>query len=70
MRDLLRIISSVRSEKVTEPGAIQGALKRGIQATKDGNPSLGEVTVSRTGVGAESTWHQKFNLASLRTKRV
>ena len=70
--DFVKLADSqgVRGEKVTEPGAINAALKRGIQATKDGNPYLVEVVVSRTGEGAESTWHQKFNLASQRTKRV
>jgi benzoylformate decarboxylase len=56
----------VRGEKVTDPGEIQSALRRGIQANKDGNSYLVEVVVSRVGVGAESTWHQEFNLASRR----
>lgn len=70
--DFVKLAESqgVRGEKVTEPGAIQAALTRGIQATKEGNPYLVEVVVSRTGEGAESIWHQKFNLASRRTRRV
>lgn len=54
----------IRGEKVTAAGDIQGALKRGIKATRDGNPYLVEVVIARVGGGAESTWHQKFSLAA------
>jgi len=49
---------------------VQAALKRGVQATKDGRSYLVEVMVARTGAGAESTWHQKFDLASTRKRLV
>jgi thiamine pyrophosphate-dependent acetolactate synthase large subunit-like protein len=68
--DFVKLAESqgVRGEKVSEPGAIQAALKRGIQATKDGKPYLVEVIIARVGGGAESTWHQKFSLAAQRTR--
>jgi benzoylformate decarboxylase len=68
--DFVKLAESqgVRGERVGEPGAIQAALKRGIQATKDGKPYLVEVIIARVGGGAESTWHQKFSLAAQRTK--
>lgn len=70
--DFVKLAESqgVRGEKVTEAGDIRTALKRGIQATRDGKPYLIEVIISRVGNGSESTWHQKFNLAATRTKMV
>ncbi len=44
--------------------------RRGIAATREGRPFLIDVVVSRTGGGADSTWHQEFNLAKTRTRRV
>lgn len=61
---------SVEGEKVTSPQEIEPALKRGIQKTRDGKPYLIDALVSRVGPGAESEWHQKFNLAKTRTKKV
>jgi thiamine pyrophosphate-dependent acetolactate synthase large subunit-like protein len=68
--DFVKLAESqgVRGEKVSEPAAIQAALKRGIQATKDGKPYLVEVIIARVGGGSESTWHQKFSLAAQRTR--
>ena len=45
---------------------VRGAkdMKRGIQATKNGNPYLIDVAIARTGGGAESTWHEGFKLTS------
>ena len=60
----------VEGEKVTSPADIAPAIKRGIQKTKDGKPYLIDVLVARVGPGAESTWHQKFNLAEKRIKKV
>jgi benzoylformate decarboxylase len=60
----------VKGEKVTAPGDIQAAFKRGTKATKDGRPYVVELIVSRFGGGAESKWHQTFNLAATRIKNV
>lgn len=70
--DFVKLAESqgVRGEKITEPGDIKAALSRGIQATRDGKPYLVEVVISRVGGGAESTWHQKFNLAAQRSRMV
>ena len=53
----------VGGERVTEADQIAPALKRGLDAQKRGEPYVIEVVISRTGGGAASTWHQKFNLA-------
>jgi len=60
----------VKGEKVTRSGDLEAALKRGVQATRDGNPYVVEVVVSRYGGGAESTWHGSYNLAANRKKKV
>ncbi|HYM13712.1 MAG TPA: thiamine pyrophosphate-binding protein [Bryobacterales bacterium] len=69
--DFVKLAASqgVAGEKVTAPGEIEPALKRGIAATRDGRPYLVEAVIARYGGGAESTWHQKFNLAERRKRR-
>ena len=70
--DFVKLAESqgVRGEKVTEPGGIKAALKRGLQATAEGTPYLVDVVIARVGAGAESTWHQKFSLASLTRRKM
>jgi benzoylformate decarboxylase len=46
------------------------ALRRGIAATRAGQPFLIDVAVQRTGPGADSTWHQEFSLAGMRKRKV
>lgn len=49
---------------------LRAAIRRGIQATRDGNPYLIDVVIARFGGGAESTWHQGYRLAPERTRMV
>jgi benzoylformate decarboxylase len=49
---------------------LRPALRRGIAATRAGEPFLLDVRVGRMGGGADSTWHQAFNLADKRTREV
>ncbi len=58
----------VKGEKANSPAEFEAALKRGIQATKNGNPYLIDAAISRTGGGAESTWHEGFKLTQRMTK--
>jgi thiamine pyrophosphate-dependent acetolactate synthase large subunit-like protein len=60
----------VPGEKVERAQELEGALRRGIDATRAGNPYLVEVEIDRYGGGAESTWYQKFSLAELRKRKV
>ena len=53
----------VKGEKVNSQSEFEAAMKRGIQATKNGNPYLLDVAICRTGGGAESTWHEGFKLS-------
>jgi len=70
--DFVKLAQSqgVSGEKVESPGEIESALKRGIAATREGRPYLVEVVIARYGGGAESTWHEKFNLAERRSRKV
>lgn len=58
----------VKGEKANNQAEFEAALKRGIQATKNGNPYLIDAAITRTGGGAESTWHEGFKLTQ-RMKR-
>jgi benzoylformate decarboxylase len=55
---------------VEDSADLRPALRRGIDATRAGTPFLVDVRVRRTGGGADSTWHQAFNLAERRNRRV
>lgn len=70
--DFVKLAESqgVLGEKVTASDQIEPALQRGIAATREGRPYVVEVVVACYGGGAESTWHQKFNLAERRKRRV
>jgi benzoylformate decarboxylase len=52
----------VKGEKANTASEFEAALKRGIQATRDGNPYVIDAQISRIGGGAESTWHEGFKL--------
>ncbi|HEU0004979.1 MAG TPA: thiamine pyrophosphate-dependent enzyme, partial [Terriglobia bacterium] len=67
--DFVRLAESqgVKGERASTAAELETALKRGIQATRNGNPYLVEAVISRIGGGAESTWHEGFKL-SQRTK--
>jgi thiamine pyrophosphate-dependent acetolactate synthase large subunit-like protein len=60
----------VSGERVESSGQLRQALQRGIAASRDGRPYLIEVLIARYGGGAESTWHESFNLASRCKRRV
>jgi thiamine pyrophosphate-dependent acetolactate synthase large subunit-like protein len=59
----------VKAERVTAGSELDAALQRGIAATRDGNPYVVEVVVARYGGGANSTWHEHFDLAQRRRIR-
>ncbi len=64
--DFVKLAESqgVAGQQVTAAGDVAGALRNGIQQTRDGNPYLVEIVVARVGTGAESTWHQEFSVAA------
>ena len=60
----------VAGEQVSESAELEAALRRGVEATRDGRPYVVDVETARYGGGADSEWHQKFSLAEKRTKDV
>ena len=60
----------VGGEKVETSADLVPAIRRGIAATRAGEPYLLDVVVDRKGAGGDSTWHQRFNLAEQRAKKV
>jgi benzoylformate decarboxylase len=70
--DFTRLAASqgVAGEKVERADQLDAALQRGIRATRDGKPYVVDAVIARYGGGAESTWHEKFNLAERRKRRV
>jgi thiamine pyrophosphate-dependent acetolactate synthase large subunit-like protein len=57
----------IEGRKVTEPGDLEAALRRGVDAITAGEPYLLDVRVATVGAGADSTWHQRFKLRGQRT---
>jgi thiamine pyrophosphate-dependent acetolactate synthase large subunit-like protein len=60
----------IKGEVVADPNDIQPALKRAIQATRDGRPYLLDVLVAQAGQGANLNWYPKISVAEMRTKKV
>jgi thiamine pyrophosphate-dependent acetolactate synthase large subunit-like protein len=70
--DFVKLAQSqgVEGALVENSGDLRPALRRGIEATRAGSPFLVDVRVRRIGGGADSVWHQAFNLAELRMRQV
>lgn len=70
--DFVKLAESqgVAGERVTAGSDLRTALQRGVAATRDGRPYLVEVVIARYGGGAESAWHESFNLAARRKRPV
>jgi thiamine pyrophosphate-dependent acetolactate synthase large subunit-like protein len=56
-------VGGIRVNSVSE---LEGALRKGVQTTLDGKPFLIDVSISRIGGGADSTWHRDFKLTDQR----
>ncbi len=63
--DFVQLASSqgVMGERATTPTELEGALKRGRQAVRGGEPYMVEAVIRRIGAGADSTWHEGFKLS-------
>ena len=53
----------VPGAKVNNPNELKSAIKRGIEATRSGEPYLLDIGIARRGAGAESTWHPSYSVA-------
>lgn len=56
----------VKGERVEAAADLATALRRGVDATRDGKPYLVDVQITPIGPGAESRWYRKFSLAGQR----
>jgi benzoylformate decarboxylase len=52
----------VAGAQVCNPQELEGALRRGVEATAAGEPYVLDVRVAPVGAGADSTWYKKFKL--------
>jgi len=59
---MLAKAQGIEGTTVREPGAIEAALRRGVDAIRAGEPYLLDIRVATVGTGADSTWHQRFKL--------
>jgi acetolactate synthase-1/2/3 large subunit len=59
----------IKGEVVADPNEIAPALKRAIQATRDGKPYVLDVLVAQAGQGANMNWYPKVSIAEMRTKK-
>ena len=53
-----------------DAGELQAALKKAIQATRDGKPYIVDALIERTGPAADLVWNPPFTIAGIRTKNV
>jgi acetolactate synthase I/II/III large subunit len=60
----------IKGEVVGDPNDIAPALKRAIQATRDGKPYVLDVLVAQAGQGANLNWYPKVSIAEMRTRKV
>ena len=67
-RSLKPTTSRVKSSAI--PTTSAPALKRAIQATRDGKPYLLDVLVAQAGQGANLNWYPKVSVAEMRTRKV
>jgi len=60
----------IKGSFARDASELQAALKRAIQATRDGKPYIIDALIERTGPGADLIWHPPFTVAGIRSKNV
>jgi benzoylformate decarboxylase len=70
--DFVKLAESqgVAGVRVEHSSDLRGALQKGIDTTRGGQPFLVEVVVQKVGGGAGSEWYQEFSLAKTRKRSV
>jgi benzoylformate decarboxylase len=61
---------NIKGEQIASPEQIKPAMKRAVQATKDGRPYLIDAIIAQRGAGAGLNWHPEISIAELRTKKL
>jgi thiamine pyrophosphate-dependent acetolactate synthase large subunit-like protein len=59
----------IKGSQARDAGELQAALKKAIQATRDGRPYIVDALIERTGPAADLTWHPPFTIAGIRAKK-
>jgi len=59
----------IKGSQARDAGELQAALKKAIQATRDGRPYIIDALIERTGPAADLTWHPPFTIAGIRAKK-
>lgn len=60
----------IKGEVVSSPNQIKPAMKRAVQATKDGRPYLIDALLAQKGPGAGVNWHPEISIAAGRKRKV
>lgn len=60
----------IKGEVVSNPNQIKPAMKRAVQATKDGRPYLIDALLAQKGPGAGTNWHPEISIAAGRKRKV
>ncbi len=60
----------ITGEMVNNTDDLRAAIERGIRTLRDGRPYLLDVRIAQSGLGAGSTYYQKFSLAKQRERQV
>jgi thiamine pyrophosphate-dependent acetolactate synthase large subunit-like protein len=70
--DFVKLADSqgVSGERITSAAELRVALERANKATKEGRPYVIDARVACFGDGADSTWHDAFNLAAHRKRLI
>ncbi len=59
---MLAKAQGIEGSQVREPGELEAALRRGVDATRAGEPYVLDIRVATVGSGADSIWHKRFKL--------
>jgi thiamine pyrophosphate-dependent acetolactate synthase large subunit-like protein len=60
----------IKGEVVSSPNDIGPAMKRAVQATKDGRPYLIDAILAQRGPGAGNNWHPEISIAATRKRQI
>ena len=53
----------VDGHRITKPGDVKEALKRGLRSIREGKPYVLDIVIARRFAGADATWDQRFSVA-------
>jgi acetolactate synthase-1/2/3 large subunit len=60
----------IKGEMISSPDQIKPAMKRAVNATKEGRPYLIDAVITQMGAGAGGNWHPEISIAAGRKRKV